>query len=307
MGRRVEAEPVRRSVIGQARKELEQAAGGNEMLAKTEEKALTGDLAAAAKQARKDVPKYGRLYVDDVVDRYAPQVTSEMKEVNQPSGPGKRWFSIAETKALENPETRCRVWEARTRVLTAKHARRFAPISIAAFKAKINEAWPSNTPHWTPRYSPQGIPLINYKNKLSDQIRDDLSTVSFNTENTEYSGHYRSFPNALGVQVTDNGMPYLALSSGGDWEYPVFYIIYWDGEQLRGYVPEEGNVYNKTANKAFGNEDEDVERAEVRRQLHERSIPIPPELASGHSNDLADLLPDHELLLADIKKNIVAQ
>lgn len=54
----------------------------------------------------------------------------------------------------------------------------------------------------------------------------------------------------------DNGFTFLGVTAGGDWEEPVFFIIYFDGKGLRGYIPENGNTYNKITKTAFGSEGE---------------------------------------------------
>ena len=38
--------------------------------------------------------------------------------------------------------------------------------------------------------------------------------------------------------------------------YPVYYIIYFDGEKLRAYIPTLGNMYNVKYNCAYGREPE---------------------------------------------------
>lgn len=94
-------------------------------------------------------------------------------------------------------------------------------------------------------------------NHLTPVVADDLSKVSFDTENiTNIDGTYSFGPDELvGFHVLPNGMPYLGVSAGGDWEIPVFFIIYWDGKKLRGYIPEKGNLWNTTTKTAYGNDE----------------------------------------------------
>lgn len=48
---------------------------------------------------------------------------------------------------------------------------------------------------------------------------------------------------------------FVGCLAGGDWELPVFFIVYYDDkEKLRAYVPKEGNVYNKENMIAYGND-----------------------------------------------------
>jgi len=82
---------------------------------------------------------------------------------------------------------------------------------------------------------------------LGKTIDKDLAKVQFDWENWEHEH------GECGVKVV-NEFPFLLMWAGGDWEYPVRFIIYWDGKQLRGYIPTEGNVFNKETKAAYGNE-----------------------------------------------------
>lgn len=44
------------------------------------------------------------------------------------------------------------------------------------------------------------------------------------------------------------------MNAGGDWEVPICFAFYWDGTEMRGYIPSEGNVWNKELNRTWGNE-----------------------------------------------------
>lgn len=79
---------------------------------------------------------------------------------------------------------------------------------------------------------------------LTPTIDKDLSKVSFDTENFTCNG----------FQTLDNGFTFLGCSAGGDWEHPLFFIIYFDGKKLRGYIPKEGNTWNTKYNTAYGSE-----------------------------------------------------
>jgi len=60
----------------------------------------------------------------------------------------------------------------------------------------------------------------------------------------------------MGFKTLDNGLTFLGLQAGGDWEHPIFFIVYSDGSQLRAYIPEKGNVFNTDTKQAFGNDEE---------------------------------------------------
>ena len=91
---------------------------------------------------------------------------------------------------------------------------------------------------------------------LTTTITKDLAKVSFDCENVEDAED--KFTPLTGIHTLDNGLTFLGVSAGGDWEYPVFFIIYWDGSKLRGYIPEDGNPYNSVAKCAYGNNDREI-------------------------------------------------
>lgn len=89
---------------------------------------------------------------------------------------------------------------------------------------------------------------------LTPQVRRDLSKCNFDTENLDEKGSFgRS--ELVGYHTLPNGFTFNGISAGGDWEIPVFFIIYWDGTQLRGYIPKKGNPWNTTTGYPYGNDD----------------------------------------------------
>jgi hypothetical protein len=94
----------------------------------------------------------------------------------------------------------------------------------------------------------------NYR-ELTKQIMQDIK-VSFDSENYDYGEGEFGPNNMTGYKTLPNGMSYFGCAEGGDWEHSVFYIIYWDGKKLRGYVPTEGNPHNTDTKEAYGNDEE---------------------------------------------------
>lgn len=89
------------------------------------------------------------------------------------------------------------------------------------------------------------------------QIRKDFKGVEVDLENQEVDG---------GLRFTPSGCPYVVGWVGGDWEVPVLFVIYYDGKEMRAYVPKCGNTwrtYKKDDGKmgkiALGNLDDDDE------------------------------------------------
>jgi len=72
-------------------------------------------------------------------------------------------------------------------------------------------------------------------------------TVHFDLENRNGDGTYC---------VENLGFYYMGFEAGGDWEWPVYFILYWDGERVRCYIPEKGNSYNTDTMWAYGNRGE---------------------------------------------------
>lgn len=104
--------------------------------------------------------------------------------------------------------------------------------------------------------------------RLGPKLVKDLGKVSFDFENCEYDHLEEELGRAtgfLGYRKFWTRSPltcfsYIGFSAGGDWEYPVKFLIYMDqdGKTFRGYVPQEGNVWNYDTKQAIGN-DEDAD------------------------------------------------
>ena len=85
----------------------------------------------------------------------------------------------------------------------------------------------------------------------SSQLYKDISKINFDLENMIYESK-----DGLGFETLPNGLAVLKILAGGDWELPVFFVIYFDGKKLRAYVPAYGNCYNADTKEAFGNNDQ---------------------------------------------------
>jgi hypothetical protein len=88
---------------------------------------------------------------------------------------------------------------------------------------------------------------------LSRKVEDDLSTVEFYAENTllEFDA-----PGFQGVN-TIGDLTFASVMAGGDWEQPIVFILYISNGELRGFIPDEGNVYDRKTMMAYGNGDDD--------------------------------------------------
>lgn len=122
-------------------------------------------------------------------------------------------------------------------------SRFFEPIGTAHLKAKLIDQFGEDEPGGDER-------RINV-HLLREAVSKDVK-VRFDLENTE------AMQDGLcGYHTTPAGLSYLAMTSGGDWEVSVLWIVYWDGKKIRGYVPTEGNPWNRRTKEAYGNDDDE--------------------------------------------------
>ena len=95
-----------------------------------------------------------------------------------------------------------------------------------------------------------------YMMLMDDNFCKDLETVKFDFENVaDWSDEDSEFdmPGFQGGFDEIGGVEVLWCAAGGDWELPVAFAVYCDGEGLRGYVPRDGNCFNRKTCRAYGN------------------------------------------------------
>lgn len=100
----------------------------------------------------------------------------------------------------------------------------------------------------------------NYE--LPKKVDSDLGKIVFDWENhtLHFDEEKNTFDNdnfanyEVGYKELKPGFHTFFVNAGGDWEYPICFILYWDGSSIRAYIPEEGNVYNKIYKTAYGSE-----------------------------------------------------
>lgn len=137
--------------------------------------------------------------------------------------------------------------------------RYFAPISLENLKQKIKKASTETRKNFRSNEEEEYLD----PQTLLDHLGKDIK-VQFDLENF-YGFGDRSHKGLHGYHTLDNGLAFCGMTSGGDWEHPVFFIVYWDGKKLRGYVPTEGNPWNTDTKQAYGNDEEaDLKNARKR-------------------------------------------
>lgn len=121
---------------------------------------------------------------------------------------------------------------------------------------------------------------------LDDALSEDLSEVEFSAENFSCAEvlSYAEGDKIMGFQQV-NGIPFLGCMAGGDWEIPIYFLIYWDGSQFRGYIPKDGNTVNPKNDSAYGND---------------------PEADGTDAVDTIQIDIDQDKIIADIQRNLVS-
>ena len=102
---------------------------------------------------------------------------------------------------------------------------------------------------------------VPYLKKLYSDIWEDK--YKFNGENFDTRGD---------VKITKSGVPYIECYAGGDWECPVYVFIYFDGKDLRGYVPLKGNALCPATHGAFGNNNDGEDSEEIKWLMKEIGV-----------------------------------
>jgi len=96
--------------------------------------------------------------------------------------------------------------------------------------------------------------LVQGYNVINSVVLDDLKKVQFNWENfgSKFDPEYPNDP--LGLWITSEGVPVLGCCAYGDWERPVFFVLYPDKDKtVRAYIPKAGNTWNTETKSAYGN------------------------------------------------------
>lgn len=135
----------------------------------------------------------------------------------------------------------------------AKEGRSAAKITPAEFENKLKELWEKYKIEKDLRkFSIDNFvyALCRPYAKIDElaQVYKDLEKIKFDFENCD----------SIGNKIRETGgLTYIMACAGGDWECPVLFFIYWDGNNFRAYIPIYGNAVNRNTNSAFSESDED--------------------------------------------------
>lgn len=118
------------------------------------------------------------------------------------------------------------------------------------------------------KYKPMS--LDDFKNSFSNSrhltkkvLADIKSYANFDLENCSSSSLFGKAIDDLKMVNFHNigDFSFCGYTAGGDWEHPLFFVVYYDENELRGYVPTCGNVFYLPEKAAFGSTD--AEREEI--------------------------------------------
>ncbi len=139
----------------------------------------------------------------------------------------------------------------------------------------------------------------------NNKLKKDLDRVTSDYENV---GDYLY---GTGFRVLDCGVPALIFAHGGDWEAPMYDVIFWDGNDWRGYVPEEGNFYNKDTSEAYGNDYNGINDLTAAKKEYAKFLPCENLDSFTNAEDLIETLSNNvpeetlfKLLIDDTNKYI---
>jgi len=139
---------------------------------------------------------------------------------------------------------------------------------------------------------------------LHSKLFDDTS-ISFALENTSLGWNLSEEKTLEEATITlmipgnhdPKEVPVILMNAGGDWEVPVYFIVYLDDKKkIRFYSPKPGNVFNPKNKEAFGN-DEDKDEAFCKK--------IGMDYDDLFSMGKDEIVPDYNLMRKAIKARLI--
>jgi hypothetical protein len=151
-------------------------------------------------------------------------------------------------------------------------ARKAPIITLDEFKTKIGKYIKSYN---DPSYDDNDE---EFPYNLPEKVNSDLAKIEFDFENYSVGDAnpnyedkgYSGYP--CGYKILPSGIPVLLVNSGGDWEFPICFALYHDGKGLRGYIPNDGNVFDKKNKSAYGNSEEEIEDEDLQKLVNPEAI-----------------------------------
>jgi len=154
--------------------------------------------------------------------------------------------------------------------------RKIADISKEALIVKIYSLLETYEDSWRIEY--ETGQLLS----LTPRVQKDLSKVEFDNENVHIDD-YPGMDGLLGATSIQykyslwKKITFYGVIAGGDWECPIYFIIYFDGKELRGYIPGKGNYWNTDTKQAYGNNEDADEKNLIKRFSSVDTLSFDPE------------------------------
>lgn len=142
------------------------------------------------------------------------------------------------------------------------------------------------------------LECLIYEYYINDKDRsiyfDFENTANFWNDNKEHL--YINKYNMELITIDDKQIPIICAHAGGDWEEPVYFIVYLDDKnKLRMYIPKCGNVYNALTKEALGN-DEDLDEQFCLQECQLQNI------KPSNNNEIKA---EYNLMMLDIKSRLI--
>jgi hypothetical protein len=169
--------------------------------------------------------------------------------------------------------------------------------------------------------------ILPYLSELSPQLKQDMGKVEFDWENytsatdlidMAWRSRHPHIKDEYGYsfdimgphnRMGSEGVSWIGCAAGGDWEEPVFFMLYMDQGQVRAWIPKDGNCWNRTTKQAFGN-DEDADPKDIKEQI-KKSGKYPELLDKDFEEDgfydYVDYIRDSNEILKGIKEHFEAR
>lgn len=130
----------------------------------------------------------------------------------------------------------------------------------------------------------------NNERKISKKFIKDISKIDFDLENNETIG-----------TIDVDGATVEVCRGGGDWQTPIMFAVYFDGNDVRGYVPEKGNLYNTDEKIALSEDDTDIN--DIKRYAKKNGIDL-SNITSYDDISLSDEIRHNPLIVKAIRKRL---
>lgn len=114
----------------------------------------------------------------------------------------------------------------------------------------------------------------DYPYEMPKEIRKDFK-IDFDFENyTDFNdtNGFSDYP--VGYKELADGFHVFFVNAGGDWEYPICFIIYWGhNKKLRAYIPKDGNAWHRKEKCAYGSNDSgEYDEIKAEKEVSEEKI-----------------------------------